>query len=210
MPDEPLLADFEQWVTPGDLLERFEPAGDLEGRKRAIIRRLAAGELRAAGRGDNGLAPIRDWLWRDWRVGDADLWTVGDVSFSIGGMSAGPRVFSEGRDLNPPKPYQSASFRGVRLDPANFREAFDLPEVVQETAAIPAAKKGGKPAGHHGEPIAATTKRLLLLTDEELQAYKPHVLTGELIKEYERCGATPPSGENAAKIASGILKVLRN
>ncbi len=226
-------AEIASWLRPNEALELLPPDWDLTRKRRLILRRLASGDIKAyaakaefwdrGGRKRQRLVAIAQHLWSPpWQVYDHDFWAAGDVSFDD---DKPPQLFYVVRtdELHdePEGPTRGADFTGVRFDPASFRQAFDLPDPeastspnatveTVEAALVPTEKKGGRPAGHHGEPIAAITKRLLSLTSEERQAYKAHVLTGELIQEYGNWGATAPSNENAAKIAAGILKIVRN
>lgn len=210
----PTAADFEQWLRPGEALERFHPGSDIAERKRAIIRRLATGQLRAAGYGELGLVLIVAGRWRDWSVSDHSLWTIGDAYFSRGGGPIGGAIlFVDGEEYNPPPPYEAISFTDVRLDPASLGHGF-----VSEGEAIatrkeqpaPAPAKGGRSTGHHGIVIATIAKRLMALPEGELEAYAPRRLQSELINEYQAHGAAPPSADNVTLIAAGILKALRN
>lgn len=212
----PTAADFELWLRPGEALERFHPGGDIAERKRGIIRRLATGQLRAAGYGEHGLVLIVAGRWRDWSVSDHSLWTIGDAYFSRGGGPIGGAIlFVDGQEYNPPPPHEAISFTDVRLDPARLGHGFvsegeAIATRKEQPAPALAPAKGGRSTGHHGIVIATLAKRLMALPEAELQAYAPHRLQSELIAEYRAHGAPSPSAENVTLIAAGILKALRN
>lgn len=138
----PTPEEFGAWLAPKDALGRL-PKDNIEAWKRAIVARLRAGEMQAAGSGDSGLAPIRDWMWRDWRIVQQDIWITGDVEFTSQAPLSGPRIGRSNAELLEPREQaKSASFLGIRFEPASFARAFKDEIAV---ASMPAPAKQGRP-----------------------------------------------------------------
>jgi hypothetical protein len=138
----PTPEEFQNWIAPAAALDRL-PLIDRDAWKRAIMHRLRAAEIPAAGRmGLNlELVPIR--LWREWQIGD-DLWITGDTTFSRGGYVGGPILFADGEEMNPPDPYESLTYLGVRFGVNEFKRSF--PTATDPVAETPlTAFKGGRP-----------------------------------------------------------------
>lgn len=70
-------------------------------------------------------------------------------------------------------------------------------------------RTGGRPAGKHGDAIAALTIRLSKLDDAALRRYTVASVASELEDEYSTLGETAPHVVNLKRFASGILRVLR-
>lgn len=166
MVGEPLTAaEHAQWLRPSEALERFHPTGELVERKRAIIRRLAKGEIRAGGKGDHGLVVILAGRWRDWHVEDAALWTIGDVSFSRGGEHGGSMLFIDGQRYDRPDPYEAIGFVNVRFDLAFAESEFDPP-----LAKVSAPIRSGRPSATWWEDLWIEIARQLYAGDLDHQS----------------------------------------
>jgi hypothetical protein len=70
-------------------------------------------------------------------------------------------------------------------------------------------RRGGRPSGSHGEPIARVTLKLAALNKIDLARYTATALGVELEAAYRTAGLSPPAPVNAEKIAAGILRVVR-
>lgn len=133
-----------------------------------------------------------------YRQYNADFWTTGDVHFS--------RDVPFGVPVN-------LDFDGiylcVKLDPKGFHQVSHSakPPALDEAKST---RKGGRPAGKNGEPIARLTKHLLSLSESDLANYTVEAATADLIEHYRGLGLQPPSPDNANRDAAGVLRTVRN
>lgn len=193
-PDENQLipeADFALWVRPVDILAAVASL-NFHSIAREVHRALCSGELQSAAtsmRVENASRHrfrIPASLWKTWPAqDDLHFWAVGDLIREIGNPVAKIEAF------------------GVRFDPLEIGRLFP------NTSPKPVRRKGGRPAGTSGEPIARLTKHLLSLPATKLAKFKVEALASELIDEYRKLDLNPPHEDNAKRDASGILRALR-
>lgn len=200
----PTAAEFEQWLEPSDVIEWYNQQRE-PNPKALVISMLSDGLLQAAAARlvihgkDVGRALIARELWPAIAATQPDVWHTGRFRLATT-KPGGERLGVSGYDVR--------IDRDIRTlpgpDPALAGPNQNRPKPA------PAKGKGGRSSGHHGVVIATLAKRLMGLSEAELQAYAPRRLQSELIEEYLAHGATPPSAENVRLIAAGILKALRN
>lgn len=196
----PTEDEFQTWLHPSDMVEHFfqQGLGDDEAKARTIamlsdgLLRAAAAKLVANGR-DAGLALIPRKIWP--AVARTNIWSTGRFHFN-GPSSNGGQFSISGYD--------------VRIDPQEQILPAPSTKSAGDPAPIPApAKRAGRRAGKHGEPIARVTKRLLSCSTAELATYTADALASELIAEYRSLGLPPPHEDNARTDARGILRAVR-
>jgi hypothetical protein len=193
----PTAEEFEAWLHPSDVIERYHQQRELHPRLLASGM-LADGLLRAAARQlilngrDHGLALIPREIWLF--AGESEIWSEG--RFKITHVGA--------------KGIITISAYDVRIDPMIRELPPPGPAPVQASGNPPSRAKGGRPAGKHGEPIARVTTRLLAMPPDQLASYTADALAAELVEEYRKLGLPPPSVPNARRDAAGILRAVRN
>jgi hypothetical protein len=221
---DPFAEEFASWLRPRDALSRLGVAGEANS-KNEIAARILQGSIRMAALSSSKAGHKQErtqqpslidpnYLHRPWVAEWAEFWSLGQVLFvfdptPLEGFAVLNIVGSTGSIGQP----EIHIFHGVRLDPvAMFRE-FDLDllpgTAVPQREGSAAARKGGRPAGMHGEPIARVTLRLSAMSVEEFRTYTAEALSVELIEEFRAEGLKPPSDVNALRDAAGILRVLR-
>jgi hypothetical protein len=85
-----------------------------------------------------------------------------------------------------------------------------LPDIAApQKEGLPPGRKGGRPAGKDGEPIARVTLRMSTKSPGGLQRSTANAIGVELIEKYLNQGLDPPSGPNACRSAAGILRAVR-
>lgn len=188
---------FADWWHPSDVIEHYHQQRELDPRS-LVADMLADGLLRAGaqrfilnGR-DHGLAFIPRELWP--LAAGSEVWSEGRFRFM--------HVRAKG-DI-------TVSAYNVKIDPE--LQAVPAPAARKGPAKPPApkeARRGGRPAGTNGEPIARITMRLLAMPPVEIVSYKVESLASDLIAEYRALGLNPPHEDNAKRDASGILRALR-
>jgi hypothetical protein len=99
----------------------------------------------------------------------------------------------------------------VRFHPTDVAKlAGSRPSNTSQSPNISGSKRrGGRPSGSHGEPIARVTLKLVELNKIDLARYTATSLGIELEAAYRIAGLSPPTPVNAEKIAAGILRVVR-
>jgi hypothetical protein len=129
------------------------------------------------------------------------------VVYKMAGREAPPVTTPEEA---PAPATQMTGFLGPRLQDRGRAARPNPPPSISETPPASAPRRGGRPAGKYGEPIARITLRLAALPPEKLARYTAEALGLELIAEFKSLGLSPPSEDNAARDAAGILRVVRN
>lgn len=131
---------------------------------------------------------------------DADFWDTGYWATAF--PSAGYSIDGS----------RALTFFGIKFWPGG------VPSPVAEIAAptveaVPtdsSDKKGGRPAGKYGEPIARVTMRLMALTPDQLALHTAGSVALDLIAEFKKLNLVPPALQNAERDAAGILRAVRN
>lgn len=188
---------FAEWWHPCDIIEHYHQQRELDPRS-LVADMLADGLLRAGaqpfilnGR-DHGLALIPREIWP--LAAGSEVWLEARFRFM--------HLRAKG-DI-------TVSAYNVKIDPE--LQAVPAPAATKAPAKPLASKevrRGGRPAGTNGEPIARVTMRLLAMSPAEIGSYKVEALTSDLIAEYRALGLNPPHEDNAKRDASGILRALR-
>ncbi|MEA3064425.1 MAG: hypothetical protein QOJ27_864 [Sphingomonadales bacterium] len=206
---KPSAAEFEEWLHPVDVIEWYHEQGEREP-KALIITLLSEGILQAAARQlvvngkDLGIAPIPKEMWK--AIGGSDWWQTQRFHMSTGAIG-GPSISGFEVRIDP----QLRTLPG----PEEAKEA--APELALPSSPAPerpakrrTRKKGGRPSGKHGLPMARLTKRLLRLPSHELATYTVEAVAAELIEEYRKLDVDPPHPDNALKDAAGVLRAVRD
>ncbi len=220
---DPSAEEFASWLRPRDALSKLGIAVEAAS-KSEIAKRILDGRIRIAGLGSSKAVGepgqvsqpsliALDYLHGPWIPELGEFWSLGTISFvraptALEGFASLSIVGSQGSLRQP----EIHVFHQARLDPVAMARDFDLdlPDATAPLQEEPTrTRKGGRPAGKDGEPIARLTLRMRDKSREELRRYTAESLSLDLLEEYRKLGLDLPSADNARRNAAGILRVVR-
>lgn len=229
----------DDWVTPLEALDVSHHRLADDADKWTIIQELQAGTYRAVARraqtdpnvlGAEHLVVIHPMAWRRMDTNaEHFFWKTNNLVVSAGrndiynhptgdkeryfDIKFDPASFT-GRPL-PTPPETTSRDLAAKLEAAEAGwdaladQLNNPPPQYKETPKEP-QRKGGRPAGKYGEPIARLTLRLSKLSVGELAKFTQDSLGRDLIEEFKKLGLDPPSLDNATRDAAGILRAVRS
>ena len=132
--------ELSGWLKPADALALLPESLSLDSKARVTLARLSSGFVRVAAKSmafrssqtpqitRDSYCLVQPHLWvSPWNVNARDLWALGDLHFD--NDEPAPLVYVVGFDdpIEPDRTIMTVHYAGVRIDPASFCEAFDLP-----------------------------------------------------------------------------------